>query len=266
MEVINICANVGFYVTTLIKSSCCYILLLLSHNVYSASLEECIKFHVMHSEPIGYINDQGKPTGIHWEYLEALSEHSGLCINAQLMPYARIWKSIEYGNHDGGIIFKSESRDPLVQYAEHIQTTPTVVIALKGITLKKYSDLSNLHIGTMKGAHLSQRFDNDKSLNLLKLISFDQGTRMINLRRLDAVAGNAFLLAYQLQKFGVLDKVDLNNQLKLGEKEQWLQMSNKSQHLKHLPALKKSVEALKKSGVFRKIFVKYYGPHILEQK
>ena len=253
-----------FNVARLIKYICCYSLIALSSSVYSSPSKECIKFHVIQSEPLGYINDQGKPTGIHWEYVEAIRKHSGLCINAKLMPYARIWKSIEYGNHDGGIIFKSQSRDQLVQYAGHIQTVPTVVIPLKGITLKEYNDLNGLHIGTMKGVHLSKKFDNDKNLNLLELINFDQGTRMINLKRLDAVAGNAFALHYQFQKFGVLDKVDLNNQLKLGEKEQWIQISKKSQHLDILPVLNNSVSALKESGVFREILVKYYGPQVLE--
>lgn len=266
MDFTKINIQFDFKVTKRVKYTFSYLLILLSSSVYSSPSNDCIEFHVIQTEPLGYVNEQGAPTGIHWEYIEALSKHSGLCINAKLMPYARIWNSIEYGNHDGGIIFKSQSRDPLVQYAGHIQTIPTVVVPLKGITLKEYNDLSTLYIGTMKGVHLSQKFDNDKSLNLLELINFDQGTRMINLKRLDAVAGNGFALLYQFQKFGVLDKVDLNNQLKLGEKEQWLQMSNKSKHLASLPVLTKSVTELKESGVFREILVKYYGPQVLDQE
>jgi ABC-type amino acid transport substrate-binding protein len=246
-------------VMKIVKYICCSVFLVLSFIANSSPQSACLNFHVIHSEPIGYINEKGSATGVHWEYLEALREHSGLCINIKLMPYARIWKSMESGGHDGGIIFKSKSRDKIVNYAGHIQTVPTVVIPLKGKKLYDYDDLQNLIIGSMRGIHLSKRFDNDKSLNLVELVSFEQSTRMVSLKRLDAIAGNAFALIYQIEKYGVLDKIDLYNQLKLGEKEQWLQFSHKSQHLTYLPTLQKSIVELKESGVFRSILYKYYG-------
>lgn len=249
-------------VITKMKYFCCALLIFLSNQAYSAPEKKCLEFHVINTVPIGYVNEEGKTTGVHWEYLEAVKKHSGLCINLKLMPYARIWNSLEYGNHDGGIIFKSQSRDKLVNYAGHIQTVPTVVIPLKGIKLSTYSDLNQLEIGTMRGVHLSKKFDNDKNLNLVKLMNFDQGTKMIKLKRVDAIAGNAFALMYQLQKFDVLEKVDLDSQLQLGEKEQWLQLSNKSQHLDLIPVLKQSITELKKNGVFREILIKYYGPYV----
>ncbi len=226
--------------------------------------EKCLNFHVIHTEPLGYLNHKGKPTGVHWEYLEAIKQYSGLCITPMLMPYARIWKSISQGDHDGGIIFKSNNRSNIVKYAGHIRTVPTVVIPLKGITLNSYSDLKHLTIGNMRGVHLSKKFDNDKNLNIVEVINFEQETRMIKLKRLDAIAGNKFALIYQLEKYTVLDKVDLNNQLTLGEKEQWLQLSHKSVHLDLLPILKKSLNELKQNGKFREILEKYYGPLVLE--
>lgn len=232
---------------------------MISFQVSASPTKNCLDFHVIHSEPIGYINKKGLPTGVHWEYLEAISQHSGLCMNLKLMPYARIWESVKHGNHDGGIIFKSNNRDKLVEYVEHIQTVPTVVIPLKGIEINTYKDLKNLTIGTMRGVHLSKRFDNDKNLNLVEVINFEQETRMINANRLDAIAGNAYALIYQLEKFDVINKVSLANQLKLGEKEQWLQFSKKSLKLEHSLLLKSSINELKEQGVFRDILLKYYG-------
>jgi ABC-type amino acid transport substrate-binding protein len=117
----------------------------------------------------------------------------------------------------------------------------------------------------MRGVHLSERFDNDKSLKLIELMNFDQATKMIDLQRVEAIAGNAFALAFQLQKLGVLEKVDLGSQLKLGEKEQWLQLSKKSKNLELLPALEQSITELKNNGVFEQILVKYYGSQIIQK-
>ncbi len=246
-----------FKIKNFLKYSSCLLTFIVSHNLSASESEACLNFHVIHSEPHGYIDKGGAPKGIHWEYLEAIREHSGLCINFSLFPYARIWESIKNGRHDGGIIFKSKTRTNLVEYAGHIQTTPTVVIPLKNINLETYSDLNNLRIGNIRGAHLSNKFDNDKALNIIQLVNYEQGARMIKLKRLDAVSGNEYALKYQLKKHKVLDKVDVNNQFKLGEKEQWLQLSKSSQHLDKLPSLQKSITALKKSGVFHKISLKY---------
>ena len=244
----------------------CLSIIGLSCQLNAATHEGCLDFHVIQSEPVGFINEDGLPTGIHWEYLEAIKKHSGLCIHISLYPYARIWESIKNGKHDGGIIFKSDNRSELVEYVAKIQNTPTVVIPLKGIKLKDYSDLKNLKIGNLRGAHLNRKFDNDKNLNIVGLSNYEQQTKMINLKRLDAVAGNIYVLTYQLKKYGVLSKVDLDNQLYLGEKEQWLQLSSKSAHMDKLPILRKSINELKSDGVFRDILLKYYGPANMRKK
>ncbi|MGJ8680281.1 substrate-binding periplasmic protein [Paraglaciecola sp.] len=233
--------------------------LLLTVSLQTKAQGPCLKFHVIHSEPIGFVNNSGTPTGVHWDYLNAIEKDSGICINKELMPYARIWENIKHGKHDGGIIFKSESRSPIVVYASHIKSVPTVVIPLEGLHLKSYDDLRGLLIGTMRGIHLSERFDNDNTLNKIELTNFEQETRMINLKRIDAIAGNGLALMYQLKKFHVIEKVNLNDQLVLGEKEQWLQFSKKSPYLNRIPKLKQSIKKLKQDGTFNKILIKYYG-------
>jgi ABC-type amino acid transport substrate-binding protein len=226
---------------------------------YTKTPKPCLNFHVIHSEPLGYVNSVGESVGVHWDYLAAIEEHSGICINKKLMPYARIWQDIKNGKHDGGIIFKSKSRSDIVVYASHIKTVPTVVIPLKGMQIDSYNDLKGKLIGNMRGVHLSERFDNDKTLNILELLNFDQGTRMIKLNRIDAIAGNGLALTYQLNKFDAIDKVNLNNQLILGEKEQWLQFSKKSPYLNRILPLRESISQLKQDGTLHKILVKYYG-------
>ena len=79
-----------------------------------ASADSCIKMHVIDNAPIGYINEQGKPTGTHWDYLTAISDRSGICIKKELLPYARLWENLKNGIHDGGIVVRSQNRDSFV--------------------------------------------------------------------------------------------------------------------------------------------------------
>jgi ABC-type amino acid transport substrate-binding protein len=53
--------------------------------------------------------------------------------------------------------------------------------------------------------------------------------------------------------------VDLTHKLVLGEKEQWLQLSKKSQHLDKIPQLRIAIEKLKQDGSLDAIMDKYYG-------
>ncbi|MEH6447038.1 MAG: transporter substrate-binding domain-containing protein [Oleispira sp.] len=219
----------------------------------------CPRLHVIENAPIGFKNTKGLPTGVHWDYLTEIEKISGLCLDKELLPYPRIWQNIKLGEHDGGIIFKSASRSKFVEYVAHIRSVKTVVIAMNGIKINSYADLQHIRIGKTRGTHLSEQFDQDSSLNIIELSNYAQAAKMINRRRIDAIAGSALVLSYQLKKYNVLDNVDLTNKLVLGEKEQWLQLSKKSQHLDKIPQLKRAIGKLKNDGSFDAIMDEYYG-------
>jgi len=82
---------------------------------------------------------------------------------------------------------------------------------------------------------------------------------MIKHGRIDAIAGSALVLSYQLKRNNVGDKVNHKSKLTLGEKEQWLQFSKKSKYLDKIPAFKKAIKKLRLDGTFNLIMDKYYG-------
>lgn len=227
--------------------------------LYANEQKNCLYFHVVDNAPIGFKNKSGNSTGVHLEYLAELEKLSEVCINKTLLPYPRIWHSIEIGNHDGGIIFKSDSRSKLVEYVALIRKVKTVVIPVRGLRINNYDDLRNIIIGKTRGTHLSERFDNDKNLAVVELNDYEQAAKMLKYGRIDAIAGSALVLSYQFNKHDIIDKVDIENKLVLGEKEQWLQLSKKSIHLNKILSLRKTIETLQKNGTFELIMNKYYG-------
>ncbi len=220
---------------------------------------ECMNMHVIDNAPMGYIDANGQPTGVHWEYLAAIENKSGICINKKLLPYSRLWASLAAGTHDGGIIFRSPDRDYLIEAVALIRTLQTVVIPRKGITINSYEDLTGLIIGKTRGTQLSDRFDADDTLKKYRLNHYQQAAKMIRAGRLDAVAGSDAVLHYQLAKYGAIQYVDLQGSFNLGYREQWLQLSKKSKHLDKVEALKKAITALRTEGVLNAIIDKYYG-------
>jgi len=221
--------------------------------------DDCLNMHVISNAPMGYIDANGRATGVHWDYLTAIEKESGVCINKRLMPYARLWRSLADGQHDGGIIFRSPGREQTSKLVAQIRNLRTVVIPQKGIPLESYADLSGLIIGKTRGTRLSDRFDNDATLLKLELNDYAQAAKMIQRGRLDAIAGSGVLLNYHLSKQQLLNQVDLSQGFTLGRREQWLQLSRKSKHLSKTLRLKQATEQLRAEGVLDRIMTKYHG-------
>lgn len=229
---------------------------------YSNALaSECLEFHVIENKPQGYQYSTSHTKGVHWEYIEAIESESGLCIKKTLTPYARIWRSLEEGNHDGGIIFSSPDRADIVRLIAPIREIKTVVVAKKSQQLEHYDDLYRLSIGKVRGSRLNDQFDNDDELNIVNLTHYSQATKMLSKDRIDAMAGGAQMIAYQLHTNNMNSLLDSGNRLVLGSRTQWLQMSQKSQHLDKADELAAAINRLVENGTFDDIMEKYYGPN-----
>jgi len=222
--------------------------------------DECLNFHVIHSEPLGYLNEEGKVVGEHVDIIHQIAKYSNLCITPILMPYPRIWQGLEMGKHDGGIVFKSQVRSHLVEYLAKLRTVSVAVVAKKNIELNSYEDLADISIAIRRGVHLSERFDNDSNLTVMQVNQYEQVIKMLMHDRVDAMAASTFVLHYVLNKVNGLDKVDFNKKLNLGYKEQWLQMSKKSNHKDKIPALNQAVQIIINNGALDQITERYYGP------
>lgn len=222
--------------------------------------DDCLNLHVIDNRPLGFIGEDGLPTGVHWQFLSVLEKRSGICINKKLFPYPRIWKSIKFSGHDGGIVFRSQDRDSLVEYVAPILTVRTVVIPRKGITLKDYKDLKGLTIGKVRGTRLENRFDSDKAITILEVDTYEQVIQMIKTGRIDAMAGSGLGLS-PFAGLDVSEYVNLPGKLILGDRVQWLQISKHSKYLDKIPKLKQTIQQLQDEGIFDSIMAQFYGPH-----
>ncbi|MBL4631042.1 MAG: transporter substrate-binding domain-containing protein [Paraglaciecola sp.] len=220
----------------------------------------CLDMHVIQNAPLAYYDKENKLVGMHTELLEEISTLSGICINIHLMPYARIWKSIENGGHDGGIVFRTPERSHLVEYVALIKHFKTVVIPLSSRQIRTYDDLSNLVIGKTRGTRLGDKFDNDERFILLEVTNYKQAINMLNLGRIDAVAGSALVLSYQLSQNNIPQaSIDPTNHYVIGEREQWLQLSKHSKNKVDTKKLQNAVKLMIDNGTLDNIMTKYYG-------
>ena len=216
--------------------------------------------HIIQSVPLGFLDDQLKISGVDFEVLEQLETYSGVCMTKRLMPIARIWKSIEQGQHDGGLVFKSAKRDHLVVYAAFIRHADIIVLPRKGLEIDSYEQLHKLSIAKTRGTPLNKRFDEENKINLVEVTNYGQLINMLRLGRIDAVAGSAEPIFHHISKLEKSNKnIDVGQKFVLGKREKWLQFSKLSANLEHIPKLQKAVGLMIQNGDYDRIMLKYYG-------
>jgi polar amino acid transport system substrate-binding protein len=224
------------------------------------SKERCLDMHVIQFAPLGYYDQSKKLVGMHADVLDEIETLSGICIRKRLMPYARIWKSIENGGHDGGIVFRSPERSSIVEYVALIKAFKTVVIPKTGKKIRSYDDLTALIIGKTRGTRLGDVFDNDYKLTILEVTNYKQAVNMLNIGRIEAIAGSALVLSYQLSQNNISKtSIDPTNHYVIGEREQWLQLSKHSKIDVDISKLQYAVKLMIDNGTLNNIMNKYYG-------
>ena len=244
-----------FILTTLFLS-----LYFFSSSSISEQKQKCLSMHVIFNAPGGYIDETGKAVGYHFDFLTALEERSGSCIDKTLLPYSRARRSIELGEHDGGLLLRSTNLDPYVEYIVKLVTSRTVIIPKKGISLDSYDDLTNITFGKLRGTNLNERLENDPNISFIKISSYEQGLKMLKKGRIDAIVGNERGLSY-IENNDIANDVNLSGKFVVGQREVWLVLSKKSENLDKAKQLKRAAQALINEGVFENILTKHIGKY-----
>lgn len=221
--------------------------------------KERLNIYVIRSEPLGFIDALGNPTGQHWDNTRAISSRSGIEMEMKIAPKARILADIKKGHIDGCILFRGGKRDNIIEYVEKIRTIKIIAINQKGLPLNRYEDLYNSkRIGVIRNTFFGKRFDLDSRLKLERSSKYEVMVRQLSKGRIDTATGNAIVLNYLFNKLNMLDKVEQPG-IVLTQKEQWFQMSKKSKHLDKLPRIRQAIRELKADGTFDQILTRYTG-------
>ena len=256
-----------------IKSSffCLIILSFLGLSATWASDGDELVFHVMDTQPFGYVDEKGNETGLHFDITNALAKRSSVAIKPVIMPYNRIWATLENGAHDGGIVWRSKERDSLVDYVGFVWTDYLTALTLKSHDILAYENLQNGRpVGIITSSSVSEVFNNDEKINKESIAQYDNALMMLLAKRVDAVVGNLFAYIYVAKEQNVLDKLSLPG-FYMGHREQWLQISKKSKNLLALPEgkrakvlakLTKAMQEMVTDGTILEINRKYYGDSV----
>jgi ABC-type amino acid transport substrate-binding protein len=235
-------------------------LLLLCVGTYAYGQKNCLNFHVIDSAPLGFVDSNGDKRGVHVELLKNIEQISGICIRLELMPYARILYSLEEGQHDGGILFKYPQNASFIEFVAHVQDMQTIIVANRRFKLSSLASLDGLIIGKTRGTDLSDDISLAGKFNVVELTHYEQAAALLSKDRIDAIAGSALVLYYQLSNVHIgQEPIDFANKLVLGTRAQWLQISRKTSTSIDVVKLKKATETAVADPSYKALMQQYYG-------
>lgn len=210
--------------------------------------------------PWGFVDGDGKPTGMMFEIGNRIAQEAGLTSTNQLTPYARIAPEMAHGKTDIVLRFSSEE---MVQVAVPVATVvsmPVIAIGGAGSRFQTLADLHGKTVGVVRKSRYTDAFDNDPLIRKYEADNYLQIVRMLKMKRLDAGVGAGAGLLYSAFLAGVRPE-ELSAPLVIGSNDFVLHLSKANTSPELAGALGAAVKRLNQRGEIKKIIDRYLGEY-----
>ncbi|MGS2716722.1 substrate-binding periplasmic protein [Eionea flava] len=204
--------------------------------------------------PWAYRQDvTGEYLGIFPHIVKELEKRTNRTIKITLSPYARINKELESGRQDCTILVSDVKRQEITEKGEFLFDHPVGVLAKKGVTLRSYSDISDLRITLLRGSSISPKFDADQELKKEFDTDYLISLRKLQHGRVDAIAGAIPTVQYLAKNNGMADM--LGNPLELNVEPIYLQCSKNSEMIKDMKDLNDAIKSIRDDSTLHRILL-----------
>jgi len=191
------------------------VLMLNTVVVLSANAQACMSMHAVQNTAAGYLNQAGEIAGYHYDFLMALEEVSGVCMEKKLLPIARAKRNIKAGVHDGGILGRPKNPDADIEYIAKLISAKKVIIPRKGVMLNNAPKLANITIARIRKVNVDDVFGSTTNVSYVDVGDYTQGLKLMKRGRVDAIIGNALGISVIIKKLDMTQAVDQSERLML---------------------------------------------------
>lgn len=236
------------------KIHCCFALLLIC---LSAPLRaEPLRIETILGPPWGFIDSDGRASGMMYEIGNRIAEVAGLDYTNALVPYPRTATDMESGIADVVLRFGNEHLARVAVPVGVVVSMPVILVGPKGANYKQLSELHGKTVGVVRTSSYTAQFDADSLINKYAVNDYVTMARMLSMRRLDAGVGSSVGFFYGAYLAGV-KKEELGQPLVLGSNDFILFLSRRSARPETMRALKEAIQKLTASGEIKAIMNKY---------
>jgi len=228
--------------------------------------------HSFEANELQYVNEHWPPyiifdgsdnvSGIDVDIVKEIAERLGVSLNMMKCDWFYCLKMIKLGRADIiSAALKRPEREKYMHYIEppYILKSTKLFYLPKGKRqlIKKYEDLYNLTIGTLKGSSYFSRFDNDSKIRKIEVLKTEQLLLMLNDGRIDAFIGTELVVDYLIRSkshINFFDKSIYHYEL---ESPFYFAISRQSPFSDRIIEINKIMDSLLKNGRIQIILNKY---------
>ena len=237
--------------------------MLVSWQIFASPSPKKYTLAVELNPPFTYIDENNRINGLSVEMIGQLVASQDATFEMLVCPFARCLKLAEEGHTDFifGII-KTAEREEFLHFIEPpfmSSTTHYSFYQLKSHAkpISTLKDLTQLTVGTQRGAKHFSEFDNNPDIFKVEITSIPTLIEMLRKKRIDAFLMLTLSAEPYLKKFDPRRRIKPSPFSYKDQKSGYIALSKKSKHVLDLPLLNKAMVELKRQGEIQKVLNKY---------
>jgi len=233
-------------------------LLTLSHSFAN---EKIINFVGAEFPP--YAGKELDDMGMIPSLVKAALEPEGYKVIYEFRPFARALDEAKQGMQDAmAPIYKTNEREEYFAFSESLGETRTVFIKLKSVSISysKLEELKPYKIGIIANTSVSPEFDMSDFLIKDVVTNYDQNIKKLLGKRVDLVAGNEFVIFYNLKQFFTKEEygqIEIMEPALLAQTNHVAFSKKNPNYLEVLNDFNKGLSRIIADGTYEKIVKKY---------
>jgi len=229
---------------------------LLIINANASELKNDVRILVMQQLPYGYISDEGKKTGILYDILDMILKSSDMKIPINIVPTKRLISTMLDNEKVCSIIGNSPETAPFDIIGPIGYQVTVGILPAAGIKLDNYSKLQGITIAVPLGIIFDEKFHKDTTLNKVRPPHYINAIKMLDLGRIDAIAGAIPILKFLAKQEG-MSFSSFDKPLVMLRGEMYL-FCTKSVHKNVRNKMKETLIRLKDKGEIKKLLNSYF--------
>ncbi len=223
----------------------------------AATQAEPLRFATMDMEPYGFAHPSETRPGLITEIHAVIAARASLDYSDSVTPFKRMVKQILRGQSDCGTFMRTDwSHSNFELVAEIHEGFESVIVTRAGIDISHMEDLYGHLLALPRGTYVGSPVSDDPEIRRHRTNGYAQSARIFKAGRVDAIAGSAISLFYNLALVG-MGRDDFGGVFVFDRRPLWLHCAKGKLSEPTLARLRIAANALRREGIFDHIITSY---------
>jgi len=211
--------------------------------------------------PYEYVDDDGEYRGFNIDLMRALSIEMGIEFRLMPMDWVKAYQALQDGSIDAiqGISHEG-SRDGIFEYSDpYLKNSITTFVRSDNTYAVHLKDLKGTRVGVQRSDRAAYILAEIGEIELVFFSDLNQAMVKLIKGDIDAVVGDRLSGMYTIQKYKLQDQIKL-----IGEEYEASDygMAVRSGNTELIERLNTGLQNLKRSGIYDKIYEKWFGKEV----